>query len=439
MRIGYSKIGRSMPLTIGGFGIVGGDDEPPFMLRELALRNPEHEFWIVGRNSGETAEEAGFPPNVYNPWVDIAAEVKAAYKGLGKDPSRQVVCELLDDFTQEWFTSCDGHIVWAGQHGTSNSPIPKVGSPVEDVTNPQISFVNYASYVVRGINAWRDVDPLSREEVWVIADARNYLKCRDLKWPVRHPVLGQFDFTKDEKHYRYGDVRSPAECGFVGGWDEKDDKIWTAEHRYRYSRLEICGIMPDMIDSRYDEEPEDRAPFGMFINEARAYVGKNRKDALRDYVLANVPDEDIGFIHGKWTDESLEALGRDISPAPHEDYYPLLRSVLCTFTTPSSGSGWATTKPWQAFAVGVPCLFHPYYDTQGHIVPVREQDTDSPTLKFLSRWLRVRDPEDFAYKYNEIVSDRNLWTELVRSQRQYYDWACSEAWHLKLIEERLGL
>jgi len=444
-----------MPLAQRRWGVVGGDDEPPLLLRTLAERHPEHEFVIVGKNSGDDVTDAGLPPNVTNPWRTLAGEVRRAVGGRDQ-PIRitgddlKHVLQVYDDLVIPLFRDLDGLIVWAGQHGTSNSPLPRIGTTYEEDlwTQPQKSFTLYVSYVVRGINAFRERDPLKYEEIWLVPDPRNYPKPRDLKWPQRLPILAQYDFTKNEKYERYHDWRTPEECGFDARVDESGH-VWLATQRYVYSGLELCGVMPSYIGA---EQPPvydwgNRRHFGLFINEARAYVAKNRLDAVRDYVLPLEP----AFMHGKWSKEShavLHAAGYDVQPAPHEHYYPLLRSVRTTFTTPSSGSGWATTKPWQAFAHGTVCFFHPEYDTQGHIIPTLAQANSdaywaaagpNENLRQLARWLRVRDPGELQKRVDHLSDNYEAWCWLVKQQRALYDRAVVDPLHVTMIERRLGL
>lgn len=454
MRVGYCKMGRVMPLARAKWGVVGGDDEPPLLLKTLAERHPEHEFVIVGRNSNECPEDVGLPSNVTNPWVELAPKLRVALAGhvqplrLVGDHLRHVLA-TYDELITPLFSDLDGLIVWAGQHGTSNSPMPKIGAGYDDDlpwTQPQKSFTLYCGYVIRGINAFRERDPLKYEEIWLVPDPRNYPKPRDLKWPQRLPLLAQFNFTRSEKHERYRDWRTPAECGFEATVDSTGH-VWEAEQRYIYSGLELCGVLPEHIDGRYDPTWEGRRHFGLFVNEARAYVKRNRLDALIEYVLPLKPE----FVHGKWSADSLSVLrewGYDVQPAPAEIYYDKLRSVRSTFTTPSSGSGWATTKPWQAFAVGTVCFFHPEYDTQGHVVPTLEQaDSDAfcaaagidDDLRQLARWLRVRDPHDLEKRVRYLDENRDAWFWLAREQRALYERRCAELRHIKIIEKRLGL
>jgi hypothetical protein len=437
-RVGYAKLGRNMPLDPKNWGVVGGDDEPPLLLKTLALTYPDVEWVLVGRNSGEKPEDVGLPSNVTNPWTNLR-EVVSSKLRAARDTNEKIA--VYDEYTLDLFRSVDGLVIWTGQHGTSNSPIPTVGAGWESVTKPQEAFINYASYVIRGINAFRQVDPVHREEVWVCPDPRNYVKCRDLKWPPRHPVLGQFVFDRTDKHERYSDTRTPEECGFADVVERVDDgHVWLARHRYIYSQLEICGILPEHVNAEFSDNFHERARFGLFINEARAYVKNNRRDAFVDYVLPLNPD----FVHGKWGKESQEMItalgGPTIEPAPADVYYDKLRSVKCTLTTPSSGSGWATTKPWQAFATGTVCFFHPEYDTQGHIIPTLDQlEASEPMERNLAAWLRVENPEQLHKRVETIASSYETWLWLVRAQRVLYDKACQERRIIKLIAERLGI
>jgi len=448
VKFGYCKLSRAMPLGSARWGVVGGDDEPPLLLKTLATRHPEHEWIIVGRNSLERPEDVGLPSNVTNPWVDLMPHVKRDVAGRDQpqritgDDLRHVLA-VYDHHTRPLFEQLDGLIVWAGQHGTSNSPLPKIGTSYadDDYTQPQKSFVLYASYILRGINAFREPDPLNREEIWLVPDPRNYPKPRDLKWPQRRPILAQYDFQKNEKFERYRDPRTPNECGFEATVDETGH-VWNATQTYVYSGLELCGVLPEHIDGWFSPRWNDRDHFGLFINEARAYVKRNRLTAVVDYVLTMRP----AIIHGKRSSESHRELhdrGNDVKPAPASVYYDKIRSVRCTFTTPSSGSGWATTKPWQAFAVGTVCFFHPEYDTQGHIVPtLRQVAADvvrDPDLVHLARWLRVRDPNDLEKRVKHLNENPDAWAWIVTQQRKLYDRACTELLHVKMIERRLGL
>lgn len=420
--VGYMKIGRTIHLDPRKWGFVGGDDEPPLTLRTLAERNPQHQFVIVGLNSGwETAKDS-YPLNVINPWPTMP-EVR---EGIAKsNTSDDVYRAFMNSRLHRIFTELDALIVWAGQSGTSNTAIPKVGSSWEsgDLVSPLQSQLRHSGYATLGINAFRERDPLKYEEIWLNPDPRNVPKMRDLKWPQRHPILTQFNFTETRKFERYTDRRTPEECGFENTqWE--GDHVWVSGQEHQYSRLEICGITPEHI-GRHRAAYDDRRRFGLFINEARTYVTHARRPIIKEWVLPLEPD----FIHGKWGDGHIEELGREITPAPWENYYPLLRSVKSTFTTPSSGSGWATTKPWQAFATKTVCFFHPRYDTQDNIL------RDLPL--FTKHYLRVESPDELAARVDAVNEDRDLWEQLTNDQYELYQSACTDPVYAQLIEERI--
>ena len=435
--IGYGKLGRSMPLTLAKCGNLGGDVEMVAVVKELALRHPEDTFVLVGRNSGELPEEIGLPDNVTNPWnVNVLGSWKTkldtrirqfGLKGVVLTPDKQLqLAQIFDEITNETFDHLDAMVMWVGQHGTSNTPIPKVGNPAE-LTKPQDWCAWYSGFMLRGINRWRAADPWRREEICLNADARNRHKMRDMAWPLRHPILAQFNSEKPLKHHRYGDHAQP------GRWapyaTDIGQNTWLSTVRDTYARLEVNGLRPgtpfgDLIS--YDDDFHARADFGMFINEARAIGIRpelQRKNILTQWVLPLNPH----FLHGTWSKES--GFSDRIKPAPWDQYYPKLHSVRCTFTTPSSGSGWATAKPWEAFAAGTVCFFHPEYDTQDNILGDAPDD-----LKF---WLRVRSPDELRVRIALLAQNPAKWHELVWLQRAHFDKALADLTYMKMIEERI--
>lgn len=442
-----------MPLTLSRCKNLGGDVEMAAVVKTLAERNPQHTFVLIGRNDGSVPTDVGLPSNVENPWIEWGPRVLHKKNALGLNHSnlsvteQQMISTLHDELVLPTILDLDGIVLWAGQHGTTNIPLPSVRNS-DVLTKPYDFSAHYCSFMLRGINLWREVDPLHREEVWLNADPRNYLKMRDLKWPLRHPVLAQRNYTHSIKHERYGDSsgfnewycprRAPSKDA-IGPWNVDvatsgmhTSEVWKSTVSVIYSRLEVNGLVPgspfgDLIS--YNSCWDRPGKFGLFINEARRYVNTtvSRLTALRDWVLPLEPD----WIHGTWSDKSQEELGRTITPAPWEDYYPRLHSVRCTLTTPSSGSGWATTKPWEAFAAGTVCFFHPLYDDQDNIL------CDAPSE--LREWIRVKTPTELRQRVNHLSSPagKNDWEHLVMLQRAHFDKAISELTYARHIETRL--
>lgn len=431
MKIGFAKLGRAMSLTLDSCGFVGGDNEPVSTLIELARARPDDQFYVIGRNSGEDPAQVGLPPNVFNPWLDWEQPVKRWMKQNPDDLSiawkKKYLLDLHDNLTAPFIKDLDAIVLWVGQHGTSNTPLPVVGFRHQD-TSPFISFLHYVGYLIRGVNAWRDLDPIAREPIFLNSDPRNTLKMRDLRWPLMHPVLTQYNYTSNIKHERGNDPEPPEKPW--SGWTRKCAEGWCSEVEHAYAQLEVCGVLPgtpvgNMLN--YDETYDDRQHLGLFINEARWYSkpGLNRLEIMRDWVMPLQPT----FIHGEWHPYSWKKLGQRIEPARFETFNDKYHSVLATFTTPSSGSGWATTKPWEAFACGTVCFYHPRYDDQDNTL----KNADAALIEFL----RVKTPAELADRIDTLKHDRAWWVSVVRAQRALFDKAvCDKVW-LRRVEERL--
>ena len=433
-----------MPLALENCGSLGGDVEMVPTLKLLAERHPDVDFILIGRNSGELPEDVGLPSNVLNPWrvwkPIIRRELKdrnLSYSNLSIEDHRRVT-ELLCTYTGEEFQLLDGMIMWLGQHGTTNTPIPTVSDPAK-YTKPYDWATLYGSYLLQGLNRWRDVDPFNREEVLLNADVRNYVKYRDSRWPWQHPVLAQYTYSNAVKHERYGmgttlfnqwsdPNRWPGDyLGYV-----ENGAVWTSRVRNVYSQLEISSLVPgtpfgDTI--QFNDNHDREHDFGIVVNETRREVSeaKARRTVLRDWVLPLSP----GFIHGKWSDKSLSELNVDIKPIPQLEYIAKLQTARCTLTTPASGSGWATAKPWESFAAGVVCFFHPDYDDQNNILG------DAPL--WLLEFLRVASPEELQDKIRYMRHSPTAWLNVVAEQRTHFDNAVAELRYLKIIERRLNL
>jgi hypothetical protein len=461
MLYAYGKIGRSIALTSSGWGVVGGDAEPPRLLRSLALRNPDDTFVIVSM-CRDDPRKCGYPPNVVNSWTPerlewyrqvTAPDQKIISFGKGPETLEAIkrTSDAIDSLYLPLVEKLSGVILWLGQHGTSNTVLPAVTQRTgnDGVTRPYAAFTYYAGGLFRLVNAWRDLDPVSNEETWLIADARNYHKARDSKWPPLHPVLGQFNFTRELHHERFGDPRHPGlDPKYRAGptamtpfhkskW--KTDHTWLSPVNYVYSNLEVCSLdgidLPPSPTSFLFNSHGQRKSFGLFINEAGSHVGQGneqqsagrlqRAPIVRDWVLPLEPS----FIHGKWTKASQDELGITVTPASWEEYFSILSSVKCTFTTPSSGSGWATTKPWEAFAAGTVCFRHPEYDTQDHIYG-RLPD-------WAREWLSPPTKEDLWARVRQLSSDEKTWWSLIDAQYALLDETLRRKQWLVNIEKRM--
>ena len=364
---------------------------------------------------------------------------------MTEDDRRRIVRGMYA-LTRPLFESCDGHVVWAGQQGTSNLPIPSIkGEGDEDgLTKTQDAFILYGSYIDLGINAWRHPDPVAHEEVWLCPDPRNYLKSRSVSWPLRHPVLAQRDERRNWKHYRYrtGDIPTSPWTDVVHNVEEQSS-VWTAHTRYAYAGVELTALTdPErLFESDVVDASVSRHAFGILANENRPYVAHSRRKALESWVLPWYPKVPIV---GVWTEKTKSELGIDPRSEPNVDVLDILGRWSSTFTMPASGSGWATAKPWECFLAGTVCFFHPRYDDQGHIIPTPKQlesgDHDLAGDEVdLARWLRPPTPEALKAAAVRVASDQGTWQWLARAQfnlllRRWRERRC-----LNAVEERLGL
>lgn len=438
MIIGYGKLGRSMPLDLTKCGPLGGDVEMVPTVQLLAERHPEHEFWLVGRNTLEYPELVGMPKNVFNPWIDWAPEIRQRIKHAGLDYANLSVADHVRlakihmDVVGDVFAELDGMVMWLGQHGTTNTPQP--GIRTAGLTKPYDWSELYCSYMLLGINAWRDGDPWNREEVLLNADPRNNVKYRDGKWPWRHPVLSQYNETYRAVHERYGehDTLIERHINTPHMWDVSTSAAgrWTSRVSSVYSRLEVNCLIPGTPFAESFEFNPDwhrEHDFGIVINETRRQGKTPRIKALREWVLPLNP----GFIHGKWSPKSQEELGRTFEVVPVTEYFKKIQSARCTLTTPPSGSGWATAKPWESFAAGVVCFFHPDYDTQDNILG------DAPEA--LRYWLRPKNAWELHQRVKHLGSEagRSDWESIITMQKNHVDLALHELTYLTMIEDRL--
>lgn len=441
LRIGYSKIGRSWNVDPAKWSTLGGDADVWRTLWYLATRNPDHEFILVGRNTCENPQDVGLPANVSNPWTERQPELRRRFNANGINHPNlsieedRVAARILYDISVDLFLGCDEHIVWAGQHGTSSAPIPFVGQKLDGdkITHPQDSTIYYSSYLVYGLNAWRNEDPLNREEVWLCPDVRNYVKARDLRWPLRNSVIAQFNQKKQTKHERFV-YNDPSRADFKDIIRKVEhDHVWVVDTPYTYDALEGTALpSPARVPLDLDS---DRKPFGMVVNENRKEVSRNRLDVMCEWVLPNFPDAEIW---GQWSPKSQEAMGRTITVCPYDQLYETLGRYYCSLTTPASGSGWATSKPWECFLAGTVCFFHPAYDTQGHIIPLKP-NTDDDELNQLVRWLRPPNPDALRKAVEAVSTSYDTWRYLAELQRGYVERFCAEQRALKTIEARIKI
>lgn len=420
INIGYYKMGRSMQLREQRFNLTAGDDEAYMLLRQLATRYPFANFHILGRNSGQAPAEVGLPANVFNPWA-------SASKPKNNFP------EMREWLTPQ-FRGMNYLVGWLGQHGSINTPMPKITDP-STVGQPLVSFLNYAGPIVTGINAWREKYEDKREEIWLNPDIRNTLKARDLKWPRKESLYAFQDYAALAPSERYGDRRDPVDCGYPQAvWVQGR---WKHPDTYTESGLSVVSVPANW---RHDIVGwEDRVRFGVLTSQQGPHPHYWRPTVFRDWVIPAKPD----FFHGLWTQEGADVMGVPVPSFCTEDPNIALARAKSTFQTPTSGANWATPKAWEAFASGVVSFFHPIYDAQGHIIPTLDQVSsglvESDELAKLALILRVQTPEQLEKRLDEVHQSRDLYEWIVRVQWNHWVKARNEQRLVRTLGTRMGL
>lgn len=419
MRIGYAKLGRSWNLDVNKASGVGGDLDAIRLLRRLSTDRPDDVFVLVGKNSGEDPQSLGYASNIVNPWKKPSTwHVPGASQFGNYRGDRTFADSLMEKFrAQTRDLKLDAFVVWLGQHGNANSYIPQIGHDWDNpamLAHPQVSMFSYCFYLMDMVNR-SGIEP-----IFLCPDPRNYLKGREFTNVLTRPILGQFDMVRPYKHERFNRWDNLVTHGIPG---RREQSVWVTDVRYEYAGVELTALRDtsEMMTS-VNTAQED---LGILVNENQVTGPLPRKELLKKWVLPYFPNAQI---FGTWTKESQTELGRVITPVAPKAVYETLRRFKTTITFPASSSGWATAKPWECFAVGTLCFFHPKYDTQGHILPLPTSTSWASTIpeaRELAGWLRVASPEQFVGRVKEVTQNPELYRHLVALQWTYFAQAFS--------------
>lgn len=229
MLIGFSELAGIFNLSPSGRAPYA--NEPLGLVCELARRHPQDTFVIINRITLGKNPEQRFPGNVR---LLLPPE---RVKGLSD--------EVINGWAAAFAAKVDRYIVLTGAlFSVGVLGIPKIADPASTVSPLQVALRSQGP-VISALNAWCDAGAAAgyhRDPVYIVNDPRSVLKCRDLKWPPRQAILAQHSMTLEVDHYRYGDPRSPEECGYDPAqvqWSPKTPGHWRARHEYVASRYEI--------------------------------------------------------------------------------------------------------------------------------------------------------------------------------------------------------
>jgi len=358
---------------------VGGDAEVVRLLHILLDKG--HEVHLVGRNRCDHEH-----PNLINHWAPGGIFDGSPEASRHKDEKFEAYHKFFVERCHELPTDFDAWLIWLGQHGSSLHPVPAVmNSKKGTYTNPLVSDLNYGYPLVAMVNQ------LGIRPYWLCPDPRNMIKFRDLWNPNQREILAQFNTNKDNTFY-----------------DERLDRLQKGGTRYTYSGIELLAAPLDNDEPTFENPPERL--FGLLVNEGYSNLGKhNRLHIIQQWTKGFIEYE----IFGTWCEESQKTLNRIITPVPLDDVTKTLQRWCATMTFPASGSGWATTKPWECFKAGVICFKHPDYDSQGHIYSAKYMPEE------LYTFLRPSTMSGFNDRLTQLQDDEN-WRKFARLQYDYF-------------------
>jgi len=384
MNIGFAKIGQSWEPRLT-HATTGQLDVVHSLHRLLAAR--PHDAWTIIGKTRSDPRAAGFAVPLAAPWWDGTL---AAAHTAGRDAEMAAMAP--------WAERLDALVIWLGQIGGAATPLPKL-----DGSGPIIPLQmdeRYAAYVTALVNTWRAAHP-DRDAIWLCGDTRNRFALHDFRAPPSRPILAQYDETRKGVFWQGGDVFN------------------RADYRYTYGAVELTGVTDPMTWVHGNTAFKDRAAFGLIANENKRAAQNGRAALIREWVG---PDDVDGIeLYGAWTDAGLAEMGRTapVRRIAQADVLPFSALWKATMTFPASGSGWATSKPWEMFAVGTVCFFHPGYDDQGHVIPLHHRDAQTQDEWLLATWLRVPTVEVFWERLAYIITNQDAWETLVAAQRRH--------------------
>lgn len=405
MRVGYAKLGRAWEPDLDKLSTVGGDVDVLRCLQRMRAACPKDTFVLIGKTSSDPRAVLG-RKGLEFPWYED--EKLMATKRGEKHVSPSQVSDCDDTVVQRrelkrYVDSLDVMVVWVGQHGSSAYPTPRLEDGV--LTAPLLQDLKYSRYICDLVNGLSERFP-DREAIWLVPDVRNYIKVTSVREVGKRPVLAQFDDVYNWRHH----------APLPGN----DRNFVYAKHEYEYSAIEMCAIPNPSEWPRLDAVPfGERAEFGLLCNENRRTAPERRRANILRKLFDEGEIDDVEM-YGTWSEEGMKDMGRTrpIAHCAHSRIMQAAQRWCCTLTMPASGSGWATSKPWEMFAAGTACLFHPEYDTQGHVVKLAP-DAPYSGEDLLSKVLRFKTKDDFDNVITRLSADEDAWSAVVDAQREH--------------------
>ena len=373
MNIAIGKMGKSVKFNPAKYGAVGGDNEAPALFLLLARKNPDINFYMVGKSDlrllkPELKEELNIPPNLIDVWE-------------GFDRNKHNGITYAYDRLNELNVKIDYGIFYNGPASSSN--IPNLLKKNDGTyCSPLEMFKNYAGPIVYYLNQ-------SNIKYFTLGPDPRYIPIPAMDLINREQfVLSQYDYMENIKHIT----------------TLEDHTIIDRQIPISYSGIEKVFFL-DREKKNITKIPKNKKML-IVLNEG-GNGGLKRGPMLKEYILDNFKDIEI---YGKWSDKWYEDK-RFKGPKKFNELQELLSDVKYTFIIPIQ-KGWVTAKFWEMINYGIIPFMHPYYDQQKHI----------PCPDFL----RVNSPEELLEKINYLEDNPEEYKKLLNElslmlKDEYYD------------------
>lgn len=354
------KVGKSVLFDSSKWSAIGGDNEAPTLITNMAKHNPEDTFVVIGRNDIDKCKTK-LPPNVYSAWSGHTVE-------NGKQTG--FLWNLLQD------VQIDGIFLVSGPTGSTNMLEKALKrNPEPDGT------IAFAKTLEMHLNYSGPIyDFLNQSNIpWVmINNDPRYLKMGRDCLNMPQEILSQYNGTQKNSK--------------IKSWDDQVE-LDEVHIPYTYAGMEKIFLIGKELPKA--EDMQKTTKFMIVLNEGNNGV-KSRYPMLKEYVLDSV--EDVA-IYGKWDPATIGDDKRFKGPKKFDDLQKELPHVKYTFIIPIK-PGWVTAKWVEMISNGILPFFHPTYDEQKH--------TGIPDF------LRVKNAQDLHEKIEKLEANPEAYDKLLQ-------------------------
>lgn len=367
MNIAVAKMGRTIKFQRNLWHDGAGNNEPTIFIEALAKRNPDNNYYIVGRSDfskirGQVKEEMFPNHNVFD-----------GFEGYDKPQhdAEMYPTELLKDVDFDYGIVIGGI---SGRVNVSNrykrtDRVTGLAIQEDRFVLPSNMFHTYAAPVINFFNI--------KNIPWVFftSDARQVpINTHDMKNRAVK-ALG----TMDKKYYPK----------FFSGEGYNGQDITTIEREMSYAAGELVTALDESV-SAYNGETKD-IKLGLYFHK---YHDEARANAIKSYI----DGIDGVQVFGNWKEELEEGDPRFKGSLSFDEVQDSMKHTKYTLCYPIT-DGDVSAKWFEAIRAGVIPLFAAGYDSQRHL-----QEMFS-----LPDFMYLKEPADLARVIEALEEDEDAY------------------------------